>query len=783
MGMEPVLSSRVRFEQETLALLNIPLVPDLTVCFIWHMHQPDYKDALTGRYMMPWVRLHGVKDYLDMVTLLEEFPKIKQTFNMVPSLMAQVEDYSRPGLWDRHQELTVQAVPYSDADRRFILERFFDAHPQQMIGRFPTYYELYQRRKQLSGAKEGASLFSNQEFADITALFHLCWFDPLWIEKNPELRALIAKGRNYSLADRQRILEMQRELVAQIIPTYKRLQDAGQIEITTTPYYHPILPLLIDSDTARIGRPSAHLPRDRFQCPEDARAHVEKAIESYTRMFGRKPVGIWPAEQSVSPEAMRLFKEFGFQWAVTSEGILSRSLDIHWDKDEYGHYRNIQELAAPYSHAGVNMLFRNLTLSDLIGFTYAGFDPELAATDCYQRIKKIQFQMAQHPEVARPVVTIALDGENCWESYAQDGLPFLRALYSQLSSDKTLNVSRVQDYFAACPDHAVRKLPYLHTGSWIESDFHIWIGDPIKNSAWDLLSQTRRDLVAWEAAQSNLDPAARAQVWEELYIAEGSDWFWWFGEPHNSGQDDLFDFQFRLHLKNVYQLMGQTPPEVLNVALSPINGKLVSEPTQLIHPTIDGILTSLDEWAGSGRFDLAMGEGAMHRGDRLATCLYYGTDDEWLYMRFNLQKDLLKPTHRLAIYLCNNGKTRYNSPVRLKARPGMVVPTQTYLYAYEIEITDLQSPKPKVATAESIRDHLWMDRPDMMVDLAMDEILEIAVPLNQINTYPGDSLGIAVAVADLDVILDFVPPHTLLPLHRPYAAISVEAESASASLQ
>lgn len=767
-GRMELVTSKMGESKEIRVLLHIP---ELTVCFIWHMHQPDYKDQLSGRYMMPWVRLHAIKDYLDMVTVLSEFPKIRQTFNLVPSLIEQLKDYSQPGVWDRHQEVTLREV-YTPEDRLFILERFFDAHPDRMIGALPTYRKLHERRNQFKTAAEGVSAFSDQEFSDITALFNLCWFDPQWMAKYPELSAMAARGKNFTLAERARILEIQRELIAQTLPTYQQFQDAGQIEITTTPFYHPILPLLLDSQTAKIGRPGTFLPKERFHHEEDARAHLERAIAQYEECFGRKPQGIWPSEQSISPETLKLFHEYGFQWTVSNEGNLARSLGIHWDKDEYGHYRNIQELSCPYEFAGVKMLFRNLTLSDLIGFSYAGVDSEVAAHDCYRRLKQIQLQMASHPEVARPVVTIALDGENCWESYAQDGVPFLKALYQHLSNDDTLNISRVQDYLADTAEHSVKKLPYLHAGSWIDSDFHIWIGDPIKNTAWDLLQKTRRELAS--ACEANLlTTEVRQKAWEEIYIAEGSDWFWWYGEPHNSGQDHLFDYQFRLHLKNVYKLLGKKVPDEFNTPLSPMNGRKVAVPEKIIRPTVDGLLTSLDEWDGAGRLDLSCGEGAMHRGDRLVTCVHYGYDEEWVYLRFDIQHDLLKPSNRIAVYVCNAGKTRHNSPIRLKARQSLMVLTQTYLYAYEFQVADLQSPACRVQAAEAIHDYLWVDRAEMPVTVVMQDLLEMAIPFSSLNTEPGEAVELAVVVVDHEVVIDFVPQDSLLSLRRPSPSVVI----------
>ncbi len=748
--------------------------PPLTICFVWHMHQPDYKDQLTGRYLMPWVRLHAVKDYLDMVTLLADFPNIRQTFNLVPSLVEQIEDYSQPGIWDRHQAVTLQEA-WTPEDKQFILERFFDAHPQRMIPRVRGYSQLLDRRNQTGTGLDALEAFSETEFADLTAMFHLCWFDPQWVEEDSTLSALCQQGGNFTLAQRTYILEAQRKLTAKILPTYRAFQESGQIEITTTPYYHPILPLLLDTQCAQVGKPDIHLPRHRFQSEADARTHLEKALAHYQKTFGCQPAGIWPSEQAISPAVLKLFNEYGLQWTLSSEGNLARSLGIHWERDNDGQYRNIQALAAPYEYAGVRLLFRHLTLSDLIGFNYAHQEPAVAAQDCYQRLKQIQWQMAHHPEVPHPVVTIALDGENCWEAYELDGIPFLRTLYQLLSEDPTLNVSRVQDYFAQTPAHAVQSLPYLHTGSWIDSDLHIWIGDPLKNTAWDLLFEARQALA--QAAETKAPaPEVLAQAWEELYIAQGSDWFWWYGEPHHSGQDSLFDAQFRLHLQNIYTLLGQpVPPALLQPIASKGKGAASGQgtpPAGIIRPTVDGSYTSLAEWEGAGHLDLSLGDGAMHRGDRLVSALHYGMDEDWVYLRVDLQRDLLKPDHRLVVYACTPGKPRLNSPVRFKLSPAQahaVPPTQRYLYAYEIQAAHLQAASHTVSVAEAVSDHLWVDRPDVQVSIALGDVLELALPFDALGVEPGEVLGLALAVVEQEVVVTFAPHPALLEVSRPLA--------------
>ena len=484
----------------------------LTVAFIWHMHQPYYKDGLTGQYMMPWVRLHAIKDYLDMVLLLEEFPNVSFTVNLVPSLMEQIEDYINPNTHDQQSKLTIQDENiYTADDKRHILERCFDANVHTKIALISHYESLYQRRERLLHQYGLVSTipelvlneaFTDQEYADICALMNLVWFDPMWLDKKRELKQLFEQGQNYSLEDRKRIIQIQRDIIAEILPTYKRLQDEGRLDVTTTPYYHPILPLLVNSDHAKRAMPNSVLPLEAFVAPEDAEMQLKMAVKKYESVFGQKPQGIWPSEQSVSPEVVDLISKFGFEWLVTDEGILAKSLGLgRFDKDGLGNFVHPEVCCRPYSFRNINMLFRHLTLSDLIGFHYDKLSPQQAVDDLYYRLKDIHSRCNASGH-QYPIVTIALDGENCWENYAEDGLAFMRALYYRLSLDEELSVSTVSKYFNQLPkiesQQVIRPLQQLHSGSWINSDYHIWIGDTLKNAGWVLLKKTRDDLVFFE---------------------------------------------------------------------------------------------------------------------------------------------------------------------------------------------------------------------------------------------------------------------------------------------
>lgn len=536
------------------------------------MHQPLYKDRLTGHYLMPWVRLHGIKDYLDMPLRLQDFPAIRQTFNIVPSLMEQLEDYGWHEAVDEQLLLTVKdADAYTNSDKLYILANSFHVNYDRQIKPHQPYHDLYLKRKRL--ADRGQTLpsmvedFTNQELADMATWFNLVWFDPLWYTKLKELQGYTVRGRDFSLAERQRLIEMQRELIRQTLPVYRQLQELGQIEVTTSPYYHPILPLLIDSNTARLADPHARLPARLFFHRDDARKQIETGLSFYEETFHRKARGMWPSELAVSPSALELIAECGIDWVVLDEALLARTLNASIYRDDHGNLNSAEVLCQPYrlrvGDRDITLFFREVVTSNEISFSYGRRPAQEAASALYLRLKHIQQRLFNWEREG--VVVIALDGENCWETYEDDGNLFQSELYKRLSQDNTLKVTTVSEYLDRHPPTA--EIHNIHCGSWIGADYHIWIGDPIKNRAWELLAQTRQFLAA-ALRQSSRPLELSARAWEEIYTAEGSDWFWWFGEPNNSADDHVFDEQFRLRLKNVYTLLGEDCPPELDIPLA-----------------------------------------------------------------------------------------------------------------------------------------------------------------------------------------------------------------------
>jgi alpha-amylase/alpha-mannosidase (GH57 family) len=540
----------------------------LSVCFIWHMHQPLYKDRLTGEYLLPWVRLHAIKDYLDMPLALADFPRIKQTFNLVPSLLEQLNDYAWHDAVDHQmQYLWTDVSQYTQEDKAAILHSSFHANVERQIKPYAPYFELFIKRQRLleraQPLKSALTEFTNQEYADMATWLNLVWFDPLWLTKIDELNSYFKQGKDFSLTQRKRLIEIQRDIIRQIIPTYKKMQEEGHLELITSPYYHPILPLLIDSNVARIPNPNVRLPEQLYFHRADAHAQVEKGLAYFEELFGMRPKGMWPSEMAVSPAALELISHCGVKWVVLDEAMLSRTMNIPILRDNHGNLNSPELICQPYrlrvGEQQINIIFREVVTSNEISFSYGSRAAEEAASALYLRLKHIQQRLFNWEREG--IVAIALDGENCWETFEQDGDPFLRELYKRLSEDNSLKVCTVSDYLERNP--ASVELHNIHSGSWIGADYHIWIGDPLKNKAWDALNKTRHFLSSTIGNETHpIDAVHRA--WEEIYTAEGSDWFWWFGEPNNSQDDEMFDKQFRLRLQNVYTLLGHPYPAYLD---------------------------------------------------------------------------------------------------------------------------------------------------------------------------------------------------------------------------
>lgn len=594
------------------------------------MHQPFYKDLVSGEYRLPWTRMHALKDYYGMVKILEEFPEIKQTFNLVPSMMVQVEEYASGEARDPFLAVALKPAEQLTSDEQtFLLKNFFMANPARMIYRYPRYGELYNAFRAQESVERMRGVFGPQEFRDLQMLSQLAWFDEEFQDNDEQVRGLIAKGKGYSLEDQVLMGAKQREIVGLVIPQYKKMALSGQIEISTTPFYHPILPLLCDSDIATISHPFVPLP-PRFCYPQDARLQLEMARDYITETFGVAPVGLWPSEGSVSDQVLQIAASTGFQWAATDNGVLDRTLRTAATPDvTYRPYN--------WSQQGrqMKMIFRDHLLSDLIGFVYSGMNSAAAAQDFLDRIEaNCRGILAGGRDALVPII---LDGENAWEYFEKSGRPFFRELYSRIQENRNMDAITVSEAFQRIP---AEPLDHIFPGSWISANFDIWIGAEEDNKSWRLLLEARQ---AYDNAV-DVPEDRRKQAHTELMISEGSDWNWWYGPEHDSANRIEFDQIYREHLANVYKALGIPPPPELSIPIlkTEIVQAAHTAPTGRIDPNVNGVIDSYFEWMGAGVYRVDARQGSMHGKRELVREVRYGANSEKIFVRVDFTDEPLE---------------------------------------------------------------------------------------------------------------------------------------------
>ncbi|MDP3804100.1 MAG: glycoside hydrolase family 57 protein [Candidatus Omnitrophota bacterium] len=547
----------------------------LGVVFIWHMHQPFYKDPITGDYLMPWVRLHGVKDYYPMAALVEDFD-VKATFNLVPSLVEQINDYVRNDASDTLQDLTAKkASSLTFEDKVSLLNNFFKVNFKRFIEPSSRYSELLIKKgvKPILGSRlrNVVKSFSDKDFLDLQVLFNMSWFHSISIDDDINLKDLAEKRKLYTEEDKEYILAKQKEILAQIIPLYRRLQEKGRIEITTTPFYHPILPLLCDTSVAKISLPAMPLPKKRFRHPEDAAWQVEEAIKYHTEQFGVPPRGMWPSEGSVSDEVLDLLIAKGIDWVATDEDILFNSLSSYDRKYAGTSLFDRRIIYQPYEFkresGHIAMIFRDKNLSDMISFSYNSWNQSDAAWDLIGHMNKAAENMRRDTD--KGLLTIAMDGENAWEYYENNGRDFFEILYANINKQPDLYSTTISDFLDL--GRPKRTLSNIFPGSWINHNFQIWIGEEQDNLSWQYLDMVRKDLTKFtrELHKNSVENGSKLrEAWRELYIAEGSDWNWWYGGKARTGGDNPFDKLYLMHLKNIYKLLKKPIPDFLRISIS-----------------------------------------------------------------------------------------------------------------------------------------------------------------------------------------------------------------------
>lgn len=743
----------------------------LSIAFYWHMHQPVYQLSPTGDFLMPWVRLHAVKDYLDMALWAKKFDKLKLNFNFVPVLINAIINYGENEAHDIHSRLTITPQDeLTNEDKIFILNNFFDANYQTMILANPEYHRLYQIVQ--SSGTEDTSIFSNQEYADLMALFNLAWIDPSFKTSNSELKKLVKKGKNYTLEDRIAIIQIQRDIIKKIIPTIRKLIEKNKIEITTSPYYHPILPILLDYKNIKKNSSPANDLQD-LKTDLDAKMQTKMALDRIEEVFGKRPRGVWPSEQCVSAKTLEMLSSLGVEWSLSDEGILANSINFEFEHDFKGYIKEPYHLLKTYKYktstSDLKMVFRESTIPNLIGFEYQNHNPIATANDLYDRIKVLQSKILSSPDNEH-LLTIALDGENCWENYLEDGASFLKTLYTLITEDDSLETVLLSDYLEKTKEDKL--LPKIASGSWINRNFKLWIDEPVKDIAWTYLKRVRQDFanfVKREPLNPNIELARR-----ELFICEGSDWFWWYGEPNDSGRDNIFDFLFRTHLKNVYRYLDLDTPKYLDDPLSDISTSKPSKyPKSLITPSINGknVVDEDDEWNNAGYIEIP--DGPVLRESKLFDKIRFGNDQNNFYLKFHLNKyikenlELSKRTYQMYIYTRKASHRQDLSPVRLINKTKNITPVSMEKFHNEIQIAIRNNKLQLLRIIKAIPGDMWILEMSKSIEAVYDEVLDLKIPFDIMGIKSGETLEFLFINANYGVKDFYIPNETVLSVTRP----------------
>lgn len=736
----------------------------LSIAFYWHMHQPVYQLSPDGDYLMAWVRLHAVKDYLDMITILDNYKDIKVNVNIVPVLLDALIDYGERGAHDLHSRLTVTPVEeLNPEDKEFILNNFFDANYKTMIYPYPQYNKLFQKRQSMS--ELDISAFSDEEYSDLMALFNLVWFDPSYKQEYPELRKLFKKGKRYTLKDRQKIIELQREIIRRIIPEYRKYVAEGKVEVTTSPYYHPILPILLDINSIKISN-SEGLPSD-LKMELDAKMQTVSALDRVEELIGKRPRGMWPSEHCVSPKELDLFKSVGLDWTISDEGILANSINFEFVRDFKGYLEEPYHLLKTYEYKnGLKIIFRNSMISNLIGFEYPNYDSELAAKDLYERIKVMQSKLLASPDDSH-LLTIAMDGENCWENYPDDGIVFLRTLYKLIDDDDSLETVLISDYLDK--EKFPKPLNKIKSGSWINRNFKLWIDEPVKNLAWQYLKNVRDDFskfVKENPMHPNIELARK-----ELFICEGSDWFWWYGEPNDSGRDNIFDYLFREHLKNIYTYLDLEYPEYLDLPLSSVITKPSRYPKGEIKPLIDGVDNLNDDsWLNAGCIDIP--DGPVLKENKFFDRICFGYDKDNFYLRFYINDYVrenvrnTERTYQMYIYTRNSSKKHSLSPIRLINKTENILPITKQRFHNEIQISVRGGELRLLRLIKSIPGNLWVLESPKEITSVLGKTLDLKIPFSNLDIGYNENMEFVFINAAIGVNDVFIPNEMLLNIKR-----------------
>ena len=553
----------------------------LNVVLCWHMHQPYYREGLKGAYHLPWVYLHGIKDYSDMAAHLERYPAMRTVVNFAPVLLEQLDDYAQQlDVLLKHGKPTqdhmlnllsgVERIPSDAASRLRIVRDCQRCNAVRMIHPYPAFHRLLSMigvTDETSGDSAGLpwlmGYLSEQYFLDLLTWYHLVWLGHS-LRQLPLVRRLMTQEKNYSAADRHELLHLIQNCIAGLIPRYRALAQRGQIELSMTPYGHPIVPLLNDFSNLRDAMPDAPVP-DAPGYPggaERSRWHLAHGVEVFERYFGMKPAGVWLSEGGVSEDALAQLDKMNFSWTASGEGVWRNSCDKSGYPPEQTQTKRALFSPAQVDGFKTRVFFRDDGLSDLIGFKYSDWHADDAVGDFVQHLENIATFFGK--EANRHVVSVILDGENAWEYYPDNGHHFLNSLYAALSNHPTLKIGTFAEQVAHIPSKPMKRLA---AGSWVYGSFSTWIGSNDKNRGWDYLVAAKQAFDS-VVATGKLNADQLAMATRQLAVCEGSDWFWWFGDYNPASSVSDFEQLYRTQLRELYRLLGVAPPALLDVPLS-----------------------------------------------------------------------------------------------------------------------------------------------------------------------------------------------------------------------
>jgi alpha-amylase/alpha-mannosidase (GH57 family) len=708
---------------------------------LWHMHQPQYRDPESGRYVLPWTRLHALKDYWGMVEVLREFPNFHATFNVVPALGMQLEEYASCSFKEPWFTLAFKnADELTREDKAEIIARAFQVNHERLMSRWPRFVELYEWSRPAGGAQALVS-FTARDWRDLQLLSQLAWMEETWFESDEVISRLATKGKDYTEKDKTALRKKQLDFLGLVLPAYRDAAQRGQIEISTTPYYHPILPLICDSDIARVANPGTPLPRRAYRRPEDARLQLQLAREYHERVFGVKPAGVWPSEGSVSDQALTIAAEEGFKWFGTDEGVLGRTLNVGFFRDGNGIPANADRLYKPWhvqvGPNGISGLFRDHHLSDLVGFVYSRMDAKAAAADLHNRMR----HLGENVRCDQPLtICLFLDGENAWEYYPGNGRAFLREFYGRIQGDQDFRALTATEALAAAGE--IPTTAGIFPASWINANFDVWIGHAEDVAAWELLWDAREAYAhAVEARKQGRADAptetALKDARESLLAAEGSDWCWWFGPEHSTANDAEFDALYRKHLTAIYLMLGQLAPEELAKPIKRRPEHAVQlAPTGKLNITIDGRDTSYFEWLGAGLYSPERRGGSMHGRVFYLHELRYGFEEERLCVRIDPFAEALGELENPEFRITIGSTEEITIVVNLE---------RGHVHGFAVE-----------------KDRLCLLNPKLVAETAYERVLEVAIHKDQINFKGQSKLRLGVALWHGGLPVDVLPAEGFL---------------------